>query len=76
MKKIIIQTDLCKGCRRCVAVCPLGLILVSERINAMNLPVIEVKNPHLCCGCGRCYYSCPEPEAILIVEEMAVNDAN
>ncbi|TFF96060.1 tungsten formylmethanofuran dehydrogenase, partial [Candidatus Thorarchaeota archaeon] len=32
-KKIVVDSDLCKGCHICIAVCPYGVLDVSEHVD-------------------------------------------
>ncbi len=66
---IKIRLNECKGCGRCVAVCPLKLLTFSDKLNDFSLPYVEAVTPERCLGCGKCFYSCPEPGAIRITEE-------
>lgn len=57
----------CKGCERCVAACPKGVLKMGAKLNQMGVP-FAVCTGEGCIGCGACFYSCPEPGAITIVE--------
>jgi len=62
-----IAPEECKGCERCVAACPKGLISIGTKLNQMGVTFACYKGSG-CIGCGGCFYSCPEPGAITIVE--------
>lgn len=53
------NTNLCKGCRLCVGVCPKGAIEATTEVNKKGYDVIRV-NEDLCIGCGMCYKMCPD----------------
>lgn len=56
MTKIIIDTDLCTGCRNCSSFCPYGILILNE-----DKGVAEV-NPQIaafCSKCGHCGAICP-----------------
>ncbi|MCQ2380261.1 MAG: 4Fe-4S dicluster domain-containing protein [Victivallaceae bacterium] len=67
--EIVITADECKGCGRCILVCPMKLIAKGTRINVQGYVAVEVAEPQRCIGCGSCFYQCPEPGAITIYEE-------
>ena len=49
---IVINKDLCKGCRRCQEVCPGDLIKVGEDKKCF------IKYPEECWGCTSCVKEC------------------
>jgi 2-oxoglutarate ferredoxin oxidoreductase subunit delta len=59
MSRLILHTDLCKGCEYCVANCPRSAISLSGDINkgGYNTPVIDRDK---CVVCGICYNVCPD----------------
>ncbi len=60
MAKIIINSDLCKGCKLCIAVCPKGLIQVGDAINAKGIKTVVQVNEEMCIGCKLCGIMCPD----------------
>ena len=66
---IRISSDECKGCGRCLLVCPKSLISTGTAINRQGYVAVVVNHPDGCIGCGSCFYQCPEPGAITIFEE-------
>ena len=64
-----ITADECKGCGRCLAVCPKKLISRGNELNIQGYYPATVESPSACIGCGSCFYQCPEPGAITIFEE-------
>jgi NAD-dependent dihydropyrimidine dehydrogenase PreA subunit len=62
-----INSELCKGCQLCLAVCPKSCIAVSEKLNSASYHPAYYTGSE-CTGCGLCFYACPEPAAIRIVK--------
>ena len=67
--RVNITADECKGCYRCLPVCPRKLIVKGKELNIQGYFAVTVENPGNCIGCGSCFYQCPEPGAITIYEE-------
>ncbi|MDH4238924.1 MAG: ferredoxin family protein [Phycisphaerae bacterium] len=57
--KIIINTERCKGCGLCIAVCPKGSIIISKKSNKSGYFPAESSNAE-CTGCALCAIICPE----------------
>jgi 2-oxoglutarate ferredoxin oxidoreductase subunit delta len=57
--KIVIDTERCKGCGLCIAVCPKGDIVISTESNQSGYFPAEAKNTG-CTACTRCAVVCPE----------------
>jgi len=57
--KIIIDTERCKGCGLCVAVCPKSIIIISKNSNSIGYFPAQTDNSD-CTGCGACAIICPE----------------
>ncbi len=59
---IVIEAERCKGCRYCIAVCPVQIIGVSKSTNQMGANPVEVivGKDDLCTGCGNCATMCPD----------------
>ncbi len=62
MSRIEITEERCKGCLLCTTVCPLGIIVQSERFNQNGYKVAEVpaENAEKCTGCASCALICPD----------------
>ena len=57
--RIEIAADECKGCYRCLAVCPKKLIARGKELNIQGYFAVTVENPDNCIGCGSCEKRCP-----------------
>jgi len=57
--KIIINTELCKGCGLCVTACPNQCIAISCTANSMGYFPAEF-NEINCTGCAQCALMCPD----------------
>ena len=59
----VINSEECKGCKRCLLGCPEGVILISEELNDAGYQYAYYKGEG-CVGCKDCYFTCPEPLAL------------
>lgn len=59
MAKAKASTELCKGCRLCVGVCPKKAIIPLTTVNKKGYEIIKI-DEELCIGCGMCYKMCPD----------------
>ncbi len=64
---IEITSELCKGCKLCIDVCPKGVIDISDKLNTSSYHPAYYKGAD-CTGCALCFYACPEPAAIRVVK--------
>lgn len=64
--RVQIETDRCKGCSLCVAVCPTESLRLGEGLNRLGYHPAEYLPGTGCTGCGVCFYACPEPSAITV----------
>ena len=51
-----VDESLCRGCGKCVAVCPFGAPQLTERSEGVEFSTIQEA---LCKGCGACAVACP-----------------
>jgi 2-oxoglutarate ferredoxin oxidoreductase subunit delta len=58
--KIVIDTELCKGCKYCIMACPKGLISVDKKFNSKGYFPAHFKYMEKCTGCAICAHMCPE----------------
>lgn len=79
----IVDEEKCKGCSKCVAACPKGLISLVPADRAVTIPCRNAdKGPvarkacsTACIGCGLCVKNCPA-EAIKLENFHAIVDHN
>lgn len=56
----MIRDDLCKGCVLCVAFCPEGVLVMTERTNHKGYLLPELIDQPGCTACKICGRICPE----------------
>ncbi len=61
----VIDSDICKGCKLCIAACPTNVLVISEKLNSKGFHFSEYIGEG-CIGCGNCFYTCPEPSAVTV----------
>ena len=64
-----IDSNRCKGCGLCVAVCPKNVLELSEEINTKSYFPVYQARPEDCIFCATCCIMCPDV-AITITEEI------
>jgi len=57
--RIIINSERCKGCGLCVAVCPKNSIQIAKKSNKNGYFPAESRGSQ-CTGCAMCALICPE----------------
>ena len=60
MPKIVVDKQRCKGCERCVEVCPQGVISLSKSLNEKGYFFVQPTHQPRCLGCGLCAINCPD----------------
>lgn len=60
MTRILVDHDYCKGCGLCVALCPAGVLVVSDERNQKGYLMPRAENPEECTGCLNCEVICPD----------------
>jgi 2-oxoglutarate ferredoxin oxidoreductase subunit delta len=72
--EIRINTERCKGCGLCVAVCPKKGIVISKKLNKIGYFSAETKKPPAaeCTGCCFCALICPEAVIEVFREDSVV----
>ena len=68
--KIVIDKQLCKGCKYCVMSCPKGVIAIEKQFNKMGYFTAHPEHMGKCTGCALCAQMCPE----LAIEVWAENN--
>lgn len=58
--RIVINKELCKGCRYCLISCPEGAISMDKKFNSMGYFTANFEYPERCKGCAICAQMCPE----------------
>ena len=58
--RVSLDIKRCKSCGYCVAVCPKGVLEMSEHVNQCGYRYAEVVNADACIGCGLCFQMCPD----------------
>ena len=66
-----IIAEYCKGCERCIVICPQHVLVLSKGLNNRGSRYAEYVGDG-CTGCAACFYNCPEPEAIQVIREALV----
>ncbi len=66
----IIDSNRCKGCGLCVAVCPKHVLEIAKEVNAKGYFPAYQARPEDCVYCSTCCIMCPDV-AITIVESAA-----
>lgn len=60
MANIKVNSELCKGCKLCINVCPQKIIIVGEDVNLKGYRYIKQIQEEKCTGCQLCAVMCPE----------------
>jgi 2-oxoglutarate ferredoxin oxidoreductase subunit delta len=60
MGKIKINSERCKSCGLCIAVCPKKLIIISKEANSQGFFPAEAGPDGECTGCALCAETCPD----------------
>lgn len=60
MAKIIVDSELCKCCELCLAVCPFELLKISEEFNIKGYHFVKQNDSTKCTGCKLCAIMCPD----------------
>ncbi|MGB2809853.1 MAG: ferredoxin family protein [Sedimentisphaerales bacterium] len=71
--KIIINTERCKGCGLCIAVCPKSSIIISKKSNKSGYFPAQASNTN-CTGCALCAIICPDVVIEVFREEDVAAD--
>jgi len=55
-----INSELCKGCGLCVAICPKIVLSMSKKTNNMGIPFAVYDMSGNCTACKNCAIICPD----------------
>ena len=58
--KVVIKSELCKGCDLCIEFCKQGVLVSSKKLNKMGYYYPEAVNMDKCTGCMVCTQVCPD----------------
>ncbi|NWG75462.1 MAG: 4Fe-4S binding protein [Rubrivivax sp.] len=58
--RVVIDTELCKGCGFCIEFCPSGVLAFSEEFNSKGYHPPRAEKPERCTGCDLCGIYCPD----------------
>ncbi len=72
-----IDTDRCKGCGLCVAVCPKKVLEISDKVNTKGYFPAYQERPEDCIFCTTCCIMCPDVAITITktVEEAVLEEA-
>jgi 2-oxoglutarate ferredoxin oxidoreductase subunit delta len=60
MSRIVIATELCKGCELCMSVCPKNCFEHSDTLNSYGVYPMRLCADAQCVGCSACAVMCPD----------------
>lgn len=73
--KVVIDTNLCKGCGLCVNFCPKKCLSISKELNAKGFYPAMQADEEGCTACGICYMMCPDAAITVYKDEKAKSSA-
>ena len=67
--KVTFDTERCKGCELCTAVCPKHIVVIDQTtINRKGYHPAAVTDMELCIACASCARMCPD--SVITVEKF------
>lgn len=60
MVKILFAAERCKGCELCTTVCPVKIVIISDKVNSGGFLVAALSEPEKCIACLSCARICPD----------------
>ncbi len=69
--RILIDRELCKGCKYCVLACVRGVIAIDSEFNSSGYFPAKEAAVEKCNGCALCAQMCPELAIMVRKEEDA-----
>lgn len=73
MARVIIDSQRCKACHLCIAVCPKNILEPSKTLNARGVFACCTHDAEACIGCLQCTAMCPDA-AITVIDEEKQDD--
>ncbi|TAL37237.1 MAG: 4Fe-4S dicluster domain-containing protein [Spirochaetes bacterium] len=58
--KVVVKSELCKGCSLCIEYCKRGALRTADQLNVQGYYFAEADPEHECNGCLVCTLVCPE----------------
>jgi 2-oxoglutarate ferredoxin oxidoreductase subunit delta len=58
--KVIIDSELCKGCLLCLRACPVKALEADSELNSSGCHPSKAVRVEKCIACGNCYEVCPD----------------
>lgn len=69
LRKIVVSEELCKGCGICIALCPLKVLVKSDKLSPRGVYPPVSTGGNKCTGCRMCEYYCPDFAVYVVTEE-------
>lgn len=74
--RVDVDKEACKECGYCIEVCPVGIFVASDYLNAKGYRAVTAISEERCVGCKRCFIACPDfaIEVAAVQEEGEKNE--
>jgi 2-oxoglutarate ferredoxin oxidoreductase subunit delta len=60
LERVSIDEQRCKSCGLCVSVCPVKILIISDRLNARGFRPAQCMAQEKCTSCSSCVLVCPD----------------
>ena len=67
MNRVSFNSERCKRCLLCTAVCPKKIVKLSDKLNSKGYHPAEVTEQEKCIACAMCATMCPD--TVITVEK-------